>query len=50
MGRSKIGKLSAKGISYPQLRLPQQYSEVIGERASVFETQHEGTKENKHSS
>ncbi len=32
IGKSKIGSLSArKGISYPQLRLPQQFAEVIGE-------------------
>ncbi len=42
IGKSKIGKLSAKGITYPQLRLPQQYSEAIGEKACVFKTEHEG--------
>jgi|APFre7841882630_1041343.scaffolds.fasta_scaffold126521_1 hypothetical protein len=30
LGKTKIGKLSAKGFIYPQLRLPQQYAEVIG--------------------
>ena len=42
VGKSKIGKLSAKGNDYPQLRLPQQYSDTIGEIASIFETEHEG--------
>ncbi len=42
IGRSKIGKLSAKGITYPQLRLPHQYSSTIGDVAGIFETEHEG--------
>ena len=42
IGKSKIGRLSAKGINYPQLRLPQSYSQTIGEIANIFETQHEG--------
>jgi hypothetical protein len=42
IGRSKIGKLSAKGITYPQLRLPKSYSHAIGDIANIFETQFEG--------
>ena len=42
IGKSKIGKLSAKGNDYPQLRLPQQYANIVGEVADVFETKHEG--------
>jgi hypothetical protein len=42
VGKSKIGRLNAKNLSYPQLRLPYQYSSTIGDVASVFETQHEG--------
>jgi hypothetical protein len=42
VGKSKIGRLSAKGITYPQLRLPKSYSEAIGEIARIFETRHEG--------
>jgi hypothetical protein len=42
IGKSKIGKLSAKGNDYPQLRLPQRYVDTVGEVADVFETEHEG--------
>ena len=42
VGKSKIGRLNAKNLSYPQLRLPHQYFSTIGDVASVFETQHEG--------
>ncbi len=42
IGKSKIGKLSAKGNDYPQLRLPLQYANTVGEIADVFETEHEG--------
>jgi hypothetical protein len=38
-GKSKIGSLSArKGVSYPQLRLPQKCSDVIGDTADILET------------
>ncbi|MGZ4865362.1 MAG: hypothetical protein ACXVIL_11070, partial [Halobacteriota archaeon] len=40
IGTSKIGKLSAKGITYPQLRLPPEYSDVIGQIADIIETEH----------
>jgi hypothetical protein len=40
IGKSKIGILSArKGVRYPQLRLPQQCSDVIGDMADIFETE-----------
>ena len=43
VGKSKIGSLSArKGITYPQLRLPQQCADVIGHTADIFETESEG--------
>jgi hypothetical protein len=42
VGKSKIGKLSAKGNDYPQFRLPVQYANTVGEVADVFETEHEG--------
>ncbi len=42
IGRSKIGKLSAKGINYPQLRLPKRYFDSVGKTASIYETEHEG--------
>ena len=43
LGKSKIGTLSArKGIRYPQLRLPQQCSDVIGHTADILETESEG--------
>jgi hypothetical protein len=38
IGKSKIGKLSAKGIEYPQLRLPKSSSQAIGDIANIFET------------
>jgi len=42
VGKSKIGRLSAKGITYPQLRLPQQCSDTIGKIADVFVTEYKG--------
>jgi hypothetical protein len=43
IGKSKIGSLSArKGVRYPQLRLPQQCSDVIGDMADIFETERDG--------
>jgi hypothetical protein len=43
IGKSKIGSLSArKGVRYPQLRLPQRFSEIMGDTADVFETESEG--------
>ncbi|MGA7074934.1 MAG: hypothetical protein WBZ42_00075 [Halobacteriota archaeon] len=43
IGKSKIGSLSArKGVRYPQLRLPQQCADVIGDMAEIFETERGG--------
>ena len=43
IGKSKIGSLSArKGVRYPQLRLPQQCSDLIGDTADIFETERDG--------
>jgi hypothetical protein len=42
IGKSKIGKLSAKGIDYPQLRLPKRYFDAVGKTACIYETEHEG--------
>jgi hypothetical protein len=42
LGKSKIGKLSAKGIEYPPLRLPRQGLNIIGNIAQIYETEHDG--------
>lgn len=43
IGKSKIGALSAKkGVTYPQLRLPQHCGDVIGHTADILETESEG--------
>jgi hypothetical protein len=42
IGKSKIGKLSAKGNDYPQLRLPKRCSQAIGDIANIFETRYQG--------
>jgi hypothetical protein len=42
VGKSKIGRLSAKGITYPQLRLPQQCSYIMGRIVDVFATEYKG--------
>jgi hypothetical protein len=42
IGKSKIGKLVAEGIAYPQLYLPPEYSDVIRQVADVIETRHDG--------
>ena len=42
IGKSKIGKLSAKGIDYLQLRLPKLYFDAVGKTACIYETEHEG--------
>ncbi len=43
IGKSKIGKLSArKDKVYAQIRLPSQLADMIGERADIFETEHNG--------
>jgi hypothetical protein len=42
VGTLKIGKLSAKGIKYLQLRLPKSCSRIIGNIAHIFDTEHNG--------
>ena len=42
VSKAKIGRLSAKCIEYPQLRLPREYSSIVGETADIFATEHEG--------
>jgi len=45
LGKTKIGKFSSKpNLIYPQLRLPQDRKEVIGETAHVYATEHDGNK------
>jgi len=45
IGKSKISILHSKpGVSYPLIRLPQQYSHLIGETAQLFITNYEGKK------
>jgi hypothetical protein len=45
VGKSKIGKVSPKpNVIYPFIRLPQQYIDAIGEKALIFETEHDGKK------
>jgi hypothetical protein len=40
---SKIGTIHSKpNMKYPMIRLPQEYSEIIGQRAHVYKTDHEG--------
>ena len=43
IGKSKIGSLSArKEVYYPQLRLPQQCVDVVGDLADMLETESDG--------
>ena len=43
IGSSKIGTIRSKpNVRYPMIRLPQEYSEIIGKRAYVYKTDHEG--------
>jgi len=34
----KVGKVKGKSRTYPQLRLPSQYIELVGKKASIYET------------
>jgi len=34
----KVGKVRGNSRIYPQLRLPSQYANLVGQRASVYET------------
>jgi hypothetical protein len=33
----KVGKVKGKSRVYPQLRLPSQYAELVGKKASIYE-------------
>jgi hypothetical protein len=45
LNQVKIGRLSAKkGKIYPQIRLPLELADTIGEIADVFETEQNGTR------
>lgn len=34
----KVGKVKAKSRTYPQIRLPSEYIELVGKKASIYET------------
>jgi hypothetical protein len=39
----KVGKVKGKSRTYPQLRLPSEYIELVGKKASIYETsEHQG--------
>jgi hypothetical protein len=43
IGDSKIGTIRSKpNVKYPMIRLPQECEEIIGQRAHVFKTDHDG--------
>jgi hypothetical protein len=45
IGASKIGKLNPKpNLTYPLIRLPQRYENVIGRTAHIYESSEEGQK------
>jgi hypothetical protein len=40
---SKIGTIRSKpNVKYPMIRLPQEYFQIIGQRAHIYETDHDG--------
>jgi hypothetical protein len=40
---SKIGTIHSKpNVKYPIIRLPQEYVEIIGQRAHIYKTDHDG--------
>jgi hypothetical protein len=40
---SKIGNIHSKpNVKYPMIRLPKKYSKIIGQRAHVYQTDHDG--------
>ncbi|MGZ8876389.1 MAG: hypothetical protein ACXW1R_07300 [Halobacteriota archaeon] len=47
VSKAKIGRLSAKGIDYSPLRLPREYSRIVGTTADIVATEHEGKQEYK---
>ena len=43
IGKSKIGKKCSKpSITYPLIRLPKEYTEIIGRPVNIYETELEG--------
>ena len=45
IGETKIGKLTPKPhITYPLIRLPPEFVDVIGRKAQIFETEYGGNK------
>jgi len=43
IGDSKIGTIKSKpNVKYPMIRLPQEYAEIIGQRAHVYKTDQDG--------
>jgi hypothetical protein len=43
IANSKIGTIKSKpNVKYPMIRLPQEYVEIIGQRAHVYKTDHDG--------
>ncbi|RLI84210.1 hypothetical protein DRP07_01855 [Archaeoglobales archaeon] len=42
VGKVKIGKDSTKGYVYPKLRLPKDFSDLIGEKVNIYEAFLEG--------
>ena len=45
IGRSKISKINPKpNIVYPMIRLPQECNDVIGNTATIYETEYDGKK------
>ena len=43
IGDSKIGTIKSKpNVKYPVIRLPQEYTQIIGQKAHVYKTDHNG--------
>jgi hypothetical protein len=43
IGDSKIGTIKSKpNVKYPMIRLPQEYVQIIGQRAHIYKTDHDG--------
>ena len=42
VGDAKIGKVTGNGGTYPQLRLPKDYADLIGKKAHLFKITKEG--------
>jgi len=45
IGETKIGKLTPKPhLTYPLIRLPPKFADIIGKKAQIFEIEYEGSK------